>query len=164
MTEPSPAGAIQDPAALCKGIIGRRFPGAQAVVQKDHARAFCEAIGETNPLYLDSAFARSEGYRDILVPPTYLFVVKFSVMNPANVLHELGLEGSAGKLLHAEQSFEYLVPVCAGDRLDFEEQVADAYDKRNGALLFVALETRVTNQLQEHVLSIRHTEVVRMDA
>jgi len=164
MTRPPQTGVIQDPAALCKHIIGRQFPGAQATVQKDQALAFCKAIGESNPLFHDSATAQRQGYRDILVPPTYLFVVKFSVMNPANVLDELGLEGEAGKLLHAEQSFEYFEPVCVGDRLDFEERVVDAYDKRNGALLFVVLETRVANQLRQHVCSIRHTEVVRMEA
>lgn len=151
-------------AEICGGIAGRHFGTAQAVVQGEGIREFCHVIGETNPLYLDTDVARKAGYRDIVAPPTYVFVVKFSVMHPANVMHELGLEGAAGKLLHAEQAFEYHAPVCAGDKLHFEERVADAYAKRNGGLIFVVLETRVSNEFGQLAVTIRHTEVVRMEA
>ncbi len=80
------------------------------------------------------------------------------------MLRSLGVEGESGKLLHAEQSFEYVTPICAGDRISFRERVADVYEKKGGALVFVVLETLVTGADERPVAVIRHTEVVRRDA
>jgi acyl dehydratase len=49
----------------------------------------------------------------------------------------------------------------AGDRLDFEQRIADIYDKKNGALEFVVRETRVTNQHGALVAELRGVTVVR---
>ena len=149
---------------LDRSIIGREFPAGSVTVELDAVRRFAGAIGETNRIFFEEAAARAGGYRSVPIPPTYVFCLKHAVSSPDEVLRSLGVEGESGKLLHAEQSFEYVAPICAGDRLNFRERVADVYEKKNGALVFVVLETAVSDDNGRRVAVIRHTEVVRRDA
>lgn len=149
---------------LDRSIIGREFPTLTVTVEVDAVRRFASAIGETNAVFFDEATARAEGYRSLPIPPTYVFCLKHAVSSPDGVLRSLGVEGESGKLLHAEQSFEYVAPICAGDRISFRERVADVYEKKDGALVFIVLETTVSNADERRVAVIRHTEVVRRDA
>jgi acyl dehydratase len=66
-----------------------------------------------------------------------------------------------GRILHAEQEFIYHQMAYAGDRLTFEAKVADVYDKKDGALQFVVMQTRVTNQQGEHIADVRSSLVQR---
>ena len=45
-------------------------------------------------------------------------------------------------VLHAEQSFEHLAPVHVGDEVEVSRTVTDIYDKKDGALTFVVVDTR----------------------
>jgi len=149
---------------LDRSVIGREFPPCFAVVEAEAAQCFARAIGETDVIFFDAAAARARGYRALPVPPTYVFCLKHAGAPPDGALRALGVEGGSGKLLHAEQAFEYLQPICAGDRLCFRERVADVFEKKGGALTFVVLETRVTDAAERTVAIIRHTEVIRSDA
>ncbi len=51
--------------------------------------------------------------------------------------------------------------MCAGDTLRFQTRVTDIYDKKGGALEFVVNDTKVTNQLGEHVSDLHSVVVVR---
>jgi acyl dehydratase len=64
-------------------------------------------------------------------------------------------------VLHGEQSFTYHRMAYAGDTLHFDGRITDVYDKKNGALTFVVMETKVTNQRGEHVVDIRKSLVHR---
>ena len=66
-----------------------------------------------------------------------------------------------GRVLHAEQSFNYYAPICAGDRLTFTTEVSDIYQKKGGALEFVVQDCRVTNQIGTQVAELRRVIVVR---
>lgn len=148
---------------LDRSVIGREFPPTFAVVEAEAARGFARAIGETNPVFFEEAAALAQGYRGLPIPPTYAFCLKHLGAAPDGVLRTLGVEGGSGKLLHAEQAFEYLIPICAGDRLCFRERVADVFEKKGGALTFIVLETQVTDERQQLCAVIRHTEVIRRD-
>lgn len=145
-------------------VIGRTFDPTYGTVEAEHAKAFARSIGEFNPVFHDEVAARAAGYRALAVAPTYVFVVHFQLQHPMDLLAALGLQGSAGKLLHAEQAFEFFADICAGDRLKFVQSVADVYEKRGGALLFGVIQTDVTNQLGERVAVFSSTEVMRRDA
>jgi acyl dehydratase len=149
---------------LDRSVIGRELPSVSVTVELDAVRRFAGAIGETNQIFFDEAAARASGYRSVPIPPTYVFCLKHAVSSPDDVLRSLGVEGESGKLLHAEQSFDYVAPICAGDRLNFRERVADVYEKKDGALVFVVLETVVSDDDGRRMAVIRHTEVVRRDA
>jgi acyl dehydratase len=149
---------------LDRSVIGREFPAVSVTVDLDAVRRFASAIGETNRIFFDEAAARAGGYRGVPIPPTYVFCLKHAVSGPDEVLRSLGVEGESGKLLHAEQAFEYVAPICAGDRLNFRERVADVYEKKAGALVFIVLETVVSDDSGRRMAVIRHTEAIRRDA
>ena len=65
------------------------------------------------------------------------------------------------RILHAEQAYDYLAPVSAGDTLTYEPVIADVYDKKDGALEFLVMQTRITNQDGVHVADLRSVVVQR---
>jgi acyl dehydratase len=151
---------------LDRSRIGRRFPSVQARVEAREISAFARAIGDLNPIYFDESAAIAKGYRSIPAPPTFAFCLKMKqqTKSPDQLMWKvLGTDGAGITLLHAEQSFAYEATICAGDALTFEEHIADIYEKKGGALVFVVLETRVSNQAGERVACFRHTEAARRD-
>jgi acyl dehydratase len=149
---------------LDRSRIGTRFPSVQARVDAREIGAFARAIGDFDPIYFDESAALARGYRAIPAPPTFAFCLKMrqQTESPDRLLWRiLGTDGAGITLLHAEQSFAYESTICAGDALTFEEHIADIYEKKNGALVFVVLETRVSNQSGEQVACFRHTEAAR---
>ena len=66
-----------------------------------------------------------------------------------------------GRVLHGEQIFTYRAPVCAGDSISFRSRITDIYDKKNGALEFIVMDTECRNQNGVHVADMRRSIVVR---
>ena len=126
-------------------MIDRRFIGyttAPTAVTVDawRVKLFCQAIGETDPVHWDESAARAAGHRSCPVPPTFLKALESEHCNSAALL-EL-LQVSVGKVLHAEQSFEYQQPVYVGDAVEITRSVTDLYDKREGTLSFIVVRTQ----------------------
>jgi acyl dehydratase len=110
-------------------------------VTRDRLLAFAGAIGETNPIYLDTAAARQAGHRDLLVPPTFFFTLEMEGPSPFGYLAELGVD--LRRVLHAEQAFEYYDLAYAGDIMTLDARVVDVSTKKDGALEFVSKNTRI---------------------
>jgi acyl dehydratase len=142
-----------------KRHIGHTMPRYTVDVEKGRLRFFAKAIGQADPVYSDEAAARDAGHPALPVPPTFLFCLEMDAPNPAAVRELLGID--IGRVLHGEQSFTYHAMAYAGDRLEFEQRIADIYDKKNGALEFVVRETRITNQRGALVAELRGVTVVR---
>ncbi|MNF16261.1 hypothetical protein D3C80_2192110 [compost metagenome] len=49
----------------------------------------------------------------------------------------------------------------AGDVLTFDASITDVYEKKGGALQFVVMESRVTNQDGVHIADVRSSLVQR---
>jgi acyl dehydratase len=64
-------------------------------------------------------------------------------------------------VLHGEEQFDYFAPICVGDRITAQLRITDLYDKKGGALEFIAAAFEMTNQLQEKVCAIRRILVIR---
>ena len=142
-----------------KQFIGYEVPPTLWDVEKGRIRFFAEVIGATDPIYFDASAAQAAGYRNVVAPPTFIFGAE----SDSGVLMKLldTLKIDLRKVLHGEQRFDYHAPVCAGDTLRFQTRVADIYDKKGGALEFVVNDTKVTNQLGEHVSDLHSVVVVR---
>jgi len=142
-----------------KKFIGYELPPTLWDVEKGRIRFFAEVIGATDPIHLDATAAKAAGYRNVVAPPTFIFGAE----SDSGVLMKLldTLKIDLRKVLHGEQRFDYHAPVCAGDTLRFQTRVADIYDKKGGALEFVVNDTKVTNQLGEHVADLHSVIVVR---
>jgi acyl dehydratase len=142
-----------------KKFIGYEVPPTLWDVEKGRIRFFAEVIGVTDPIHLDAAAAKAAGYRNVVAPPTFIFGAE----SDSGVLMKLldTLKIDLRKVLHGEQRFDYHAPVCAGDTLRFQTRVTDIFDKKGGALEFVVNDTKVTNQLGEHVADLHSVIVVR---
>jgi acyl dehydratase len=53
----------------CVGVIA---PEVRGTITSLMSRRYARAIGEDNPLYLDSEYAKLRGYADVVVPPNFL--------------------------------------------------------------------------------------------
>ncbi len=142
-----------------KSYLGRTFPPLSVDVEKWQLQFFAKAVGETNPIYFDEVAAQAEGYRSILAPPTYAVSLSLAEPDPFAKFVAMGI--NLGKILHAQQQFQYYGPICAGDRVTFQTTVLDIYEKRGGALQFMTLETVAINQFEEMTTRFKQTVVER---
>jgi acyl dehydratase len=78
-------------------------------------RQFAEAIGATDPAYLDPEAARALGHPDVIAPPT--FPIALAGSGTRSMIDDPGLGLDFGRVVHGDQRFRYTRPVYAGDRL-----------------------------------------------
>ncbi|MBM3104268.1 MULTISPECIES: MaoC family dehydratase N-terminal domain-containing protein [Pseudomonas] len=143
-----------------KSLIGRSLGVTRCDVEKGRLRFFAKAIGETDPVYTDEAAAKAAGYRSLPVPPSFLMCLEAEGRDTDHIVQSVfGFD--LGRILHAEQGFDYHAMAFAGDVLTFATQVLDVYEKKGGALTFVVQQTRVTNQDGLHIADIRSSLVQR---
>jgi acyl dehydratase len=142
-----------------KQLMGYEVPPTLWDVEKGRIRFFAEVIGATDPIYFDASAAQAAGYRNVVAPPPFIFGAESDSGVLMTLLDTLKID--LRKVLHGEQRIDYHAPVCAGDTLRFQTRVTDIYDKKGGALEFVVNDTKVTNQLGEHVSDLHSVVVVR---
>ena len=86
------------------------------------------------------------GYRDVVAPPTFPTVIDFSNDNDFyQMFSRLHLHSE--KVLHGEQSYEYLEPICAGDTINGTVTLEGFEEKRN--MKFYYLKTIYRNQFNQ---------------
>ncbi len=128
-------------------------------IERGRLRFFAQAIGERDPIYTDEVAARAAGYPDLPAPPTFLFAAELDGQSITAMLDDLGV--ALNRILHGEQQFTYLAPVCAGDTVTVASRVSDIYAKKGGALEFIVKDSTVTNQFGVKVAEMRSVIVVR---
>lgn len=133
-----------------------RFP-----IEAGKIAEFAEAIKEDNPVYLDTTgeTAREHGYDDVPAPPTYMMVSSF-YQQRQDVEGRPDLGFDLARVLHGEQSFEYMRVPVAGDVLHGEGEVADVYQRegsQGGTMTFAKLETTYFDQDDEPVVKATST-------
>jgi len=139
--------------------IGHQLGRSVLAVERGRLRFFARAIGETDPVYTDEAAARAAGYADLPAPPTFLFAAELDSGAMLGLLERLGVP--LGRVLHGEQGFDYLAPVVAGDTVTVNSTITDIYERKNGALEFIEIESQATNQRGESVARLRSLTLVR---
>jgi acyl dehydratase len=143
-----------------RSYIGHLRPPSALKVEAAQCRAFVNAIGETNPIYQNVDAARNAGFRDIPIPPTYLFCLQMMSSEKSYALYrELGID--VGRLLHGQQGFKYHKPIHVGDELTFQLRILDIQDKKNGAMTLIVQQIRVENSQGVHVADLDQITVVR---
>uniref|UniRef100_A0AAU2VPH2 UPF0336 protein OG398_14955 n=1 Tax=Streptomyces sp. NBC_00008 TaxID=2903610 RepID=A0AAU2VPH2_9ACTN len=102
--------------ALDQSFVGRTYPPtAPYEVGREKIREFAEAVGDTNPAYVDPGAAVALGHSDVIAPPTFVFSITFKAAAQVIEDPQLGLDYS--RVVHGDQKFVYVRPVRAGDRL-----------------------------------------------
>lgn len=119
---------------------------------------FCQATGETDPVYWDATVAAAQGHRACPLPPTFLKAMEGEHFSSAQLLKRLNVPVLG--VLHAEQTFEHLAPLCVGDAVEISRKVVDIYHKKEGTLTFIVVDTHYCVSAQP-VASSRQTILVR---
>lgn len=140
-------------------LIGLELPAITVQVERGRLQFFALAIGESDPIYSDRAAAADAGHPDLPVPLTFLFGLELELANPFSYLTDVGVD--LRHLLHGEQSFTYHSIAHAGDRLTLRRRISDVYQKRDGALGFVAKQTAVTRADGSRVADLACVMVIR---
>lgn len=141
-----------------RGRVGFSTPPTSAIVDAWRVKLFCQAIGETDPVYWDDAAARAAGHPACPLPPTYLKAIEGEHFSSAALMQllQVPLRG----VLHAEQVFEHQAPVHVGDAVEVSRHVAQIHDKKDGAMTFIVVDTRYRVGSRP-VVSSRQTILVR---
>src|ERR1700680_1910971 len=134
--------------------IGYSFPPFTIHVERTKLRELALAIGEPNPNYQDQQAAQAEGYEDIpLLPTTATIFLFWENRHFIEQLAELGLDTT--RLIHREESYEYLAPLHPGETLAGGMTVLDGStrrDRNNTTIDLVTLQISYTNHEGQAVL------------
>ncbi|HWF20873.1 MAG TPA: MaoC family dehydratase N-terminal domain-containing protein [Acidimicrobiales bacterium] len=138
-------------------IVGTPTGKAVVTVERGHVAAFADAVKDGSAAYRDPSAAAALGLPGIPAPPTYPFVMenfgRYPELQPADAGSQVGaaiapLLAGGGLILHGEQAFSYHRPVFAGDVLEGNGSVVDAYRKesKGRTMTFVVIETVWTDR------------------
>ena len=139
--------------------IGHKFTPFESIVEAGRVRLFCQAIGETAAIHFDARAARTAGYTNILAPLTFPAAIAMDNPSPRCVIDLLGID--IAWILHSEERYDYLAPICVGDRITTGIEIINIYAKKNGALQFVVTALDMHNALGQPVCKVRRSFAVR---
>jgi acyl dehydratase len=145
-----------------KDMIGRQLSTGSATVTAEHIADFARALGDPNPLYVDTEAGRRGPFGTTVAPPTYpIAFMTQALAGGMETFLELGLNFMT--LVHGEQEFEYSRPLRAGETLTLTGRVADVYEKvgSSGGLDFVVIETEARDTGGAVVFFSRNTLISR---
>ncbi len=134
-------------------------------VDKTMVRMFARAVGYTDPLFYDEAFAQSKGYRSLPAPPHYLGT---PIFNPTTSDATFGGRRGGGprsnprlrRVLNGGTEVEYFDTICAGDVLTATSKVA-GYAERQGSIgTMLVTNTETTYRRDGRVVAISRGTII----
>ena len=144
---------------LNRSLINKTFPTIKFDVEKQRVKFFSKVTGQTDPVYFDEKAALEKGYPSLLTPPTFLTTVGHEQKNPYQYLDDLSI--NMKDVLHAGQKYKYYKLVFAGEKIKMESKIKDMYEKKNGNLKFVEIESLFFNQNKELLAESLSTLVIK---
>ena len=126
------------------GLTGNEFV---FTVEKRHVRQFAQALGDTNPLYLDDEYAKDSRHGGLIAPLT------FPIAIGADGEGSIALELDHRRMLHGEQEFVYFRPIRVGDALHCQSKVTGLYERngKSGKMQFLSIMTEMNDPSGEKV-------------
>ena len=141
--------------AAMRARIGIESPPYTFEVEKGDINRYAQAIGDTNPLFVDERRARATQLGGIVAPPTYVIVMRRLEIEAAPPFRPLPNSLDGGSEWH------YLQPIRAGDRITATSKITDIYERDGsiGRMVFVVTEITYRNQFDEVVVVQRDTAI-----
>lgn len=139
-----------------ESVVGVEEVVGSFTVTREQIAAYCQAVGETNPLYTNEEAARSGPYGGIIAPPGLVHSVSLGRGLDPKIKF-----GSAA--FHAGEKIEVLAPMFPGDEITARTQVKEVFAKtgRTGAMVFEVRRTVYSNQRDEPVVATETSFVRR---
>ncbi len=138
-------------------MVGSKLARFKYKVEQYKIREMALAIGDDNPLYTDSEYARAQGYRDVIAPPTFGTCIDLWGGHDFLTLCRK-LQLNPVKVLHGEQEYLYYSAIHPGDELEATCVLKNYADK--GKMYIFVLETQYFRG-GELVLVSRNTIIER---
>jgi len=149
-----------------KALIGHTAESIVMEVERGAIKRFCEAVGDSNPLFTDAEYAKNGPYGDVICPPGFFgWPIKpaAAMSEPtATMTAEFAKAGFPG-LLDGGIYYEMYIPIYPGDVLVSSAKIADVYERegKGGKSLFGIIEIIYTNQNGDMVCKARRTLIGR---
>lgn len=126
-----------------RNAIGIESEPVEYPVERWHIKRFAEAVGETNPLYLDETEARKTRHGGVIAPPTF-YRAFYPKEPPVNVMQEANLK----RVLDGGSEWEFFEPIRPGDTISVTSKLGELNVKqgRAGPMLIVAVDHTYRNQ------------------
>jgi acyl dehydratase len=138
-------------------LIGTASDAWTVEVERGQIARFARAIGDDNPLWMDAAQARAQGFPDVVAPPTF----PVSFVMPWDAPWWKGLDRS--RFLAGEQSFDYVRTIHPGDVLTLRMTLQDVQRKegRSGVMDLMIQDVTGTDPEGARVFTHRRITVYR---
>ncbi len=134
--------------------IGHSFPPFTMTIEQTKFRELAQAIGDDNPVYQSLHADQEAGYSHVpLLPTTGTIFLFWGNTHFVEHLAELGLD--VARLMHREETYEYLAPVFPGEILTGIMTVLDGSTRKgphSSVIDLITLQLRYTNQHNQPVL------------
>jgi acyl dehydratase len=149
-------------------------------IEAGHIMMFARAIGDANPIYYDAEYAKNTEPGSLIAPPTFIqasaqfdpdYFLRPKIGQPwfGSGKEPTGIKpgtsgetGGLGRVLHAEQHYEYHRPLRPGDVLTVTVQPGRKWEKegrRSGKLIFSETVVEFRDQKGELVVTARSVGV-----
>ena len=144
-----------------KDLAHTRLETFELPVERGKIKEFANAICDPNPVYRDYKYAQSQGFSDVIIPPTFPMTALFHAGSDnvvLEVMQKLGMD--VARSVHGEIEYIYERPVCAGETLRGEMSIGNIYEKpgkRGGTMTFVEHEIRLFDKSNKPVVVVRNT-------
>ncbi|UPT64877.1 MAG: MaoC family dehydratase N-terminal domain-containing protein [Hyphomonadaceae bacterium JAD_PAG50586_4] len=159
--------------ATRRGIFDRSTKGktiepVSVFIERGRIRFFAQVLGNHDPMHASFEAARAAGHPDLLAPASF-FVVAEALADEERARRALPSAAQLVKcdyryLLHGDERYFYAGPIYAGDEVVHATTVLDFYDKKNGAMEFVSLESTLTHPTRGVLLRTTRTLLHRLPA
>ncbi len=107
---------------------------------------YCQAVGETHPLYFDEDYARKSRYGGLIAPPSIHILLMFACTPADDWMRSPGT-------INAGQSWSYNQPARPGDDIRLEARALDKFIRKER--LFVVHDNVFFNRRDEVICSGR---------
>jgi len=148
-----------------KQYIGKIDPPHVREVEKGAIRRYADAVGNDNPLYFDEEYASESRYGTIVAPPGFFGWATQSVPSSEGIIGLMTAMINAGyyRILDGGMSYEFFLPVRAGDILIASPKVKDvtAKEGKSGTMIICNFETTYLNQNGDPVAKAYQTLIGR---
>jgi acyl dehydratase len=142
-----------------RAVIGQESAPITVEVDKTAVRMFARAVGYTDLIYYDEAYAKSKGYRSLPAPMGFLGHPIFRPDIASRPLYVMSFKSPYKRVLNGGTDIEYYEPICAGDILTSTAKIADISERSAsmGPMLIITGETNYKNQKGKVVARFRGT-------
>lgn len=140
-----------------RAAIGRESEPVIYEVDNLGVRQFARAVGYTDPIFYDEAYAKSKGHRGLVAPVGFLGHPIYDPTKPPRIPEAFRLDVPYKRILNGGTDVEYFDAVCAGDVLTATTKLTGLTERegRVGPMLIVEVETIFRNSAGKTVAVLR---------